>query len=136
MCQFCKTKKFIVLEKDLTVWKAMDSIKKEANNFILHPPYQSFSYVFGKIHTLRKKKIQKDITFGGCEKLPYEINYGFHSFLQEKDAIVFAERWGRLVVQCIAPKGSSVIYGITLMGFDTMETIVSNKIKVVKILKK
>jgi hypothetical protein len=139
MCQLSKTKGFTILKEDMVVYKIMTPIRVDTKSGkpILHSPYQGFPFILNKIHTVTKKDIKWFITNSQTilhDIYPYAITVGFHSYINKTDAKNQANCWGRSLVKCIIPKGSSIITGIFSTGCQILETVVSNKIKVVEIL--
>jgi hypothetical protein len=139
MCQYSKTKEFTILKEDMVVYKIMSPIwiDLKTNKPKLTSPYQSYAFTLGKTHTVTKKGIKNGITkflHIMDHYYPYTITVGFHSFTKERDAIYQAKQWGRSLTKCIIPKGSSVIFGTFGIGDSMLETVVSNKIKVIEII--
>ena len=122
MCLTVDKEKFKagIAQEDIVCYKVLEKYGRH-----IISPYCGFTYEIGKEYKTRIKPRFKESY--------YEINEGFHSFLNEEDA----KREKRLIedffftygcFRCIIPKGSNIVYG----KFGTKDAVVSEEIKIIE----
>ena len=99
--------------------------KKEFMNIFYHTPYRNSIIEIGKEYTseLLLSKYYKDKSD--------IITKGLHSFIQKPNI-----KEGEYLVKCIIPKGSKYYKGCFDRDLDSLDSIASDKLKYIKILKK
>ena len=98
---------------------------KEFINIFYHTPYQNSIIEIGKEYT-------SELSLTKYYKSDSEIiTKGLHSFVQKPNI-----RKGEYLAKCIIPKGSEYYEGCFESGSNSLDSIASNKLKYIKILKK
>lgn len=115
MClRLTKNSKFLITEKDITVWKAF-----EIKNGNLISPFKYYKYKLGEKYSLNSnlEVIWED-----------SVDEGFHAYISKKELIT-THKWidQSVIIPCKIPKGSQYVIGC-FENYTEENNIVSNNI--------
>lgn len=99
--------------------------KKEFINIFYHTPYRDVIIEIGKEYTSELRLLKRS-----CDTSSV-ITEGLHSFIQKPNI-----KEGEYLVKCIIPKGSKYYKGIFELDPYSFDSIASDKLKYIKIIKK
>lgn len=114
-----------VTDKDVVCYK----VGMKENGCIVAPFYED-EYCFGK--NVRCQRFEYDIPYDGSYTHPYTVEYGYHSYVEKKDAfrlreileqhqldrmLCFKNEYKYVVLRCVIPSDTAYYEGNVETGF-------------------